>query len=795
MAEFDLMDDAEEVVHPLCLCLNQDSSRVGVGHAKGYVVYRVHRHNTNVTAAGGGGEKSVEGAMTSLGTPFCTTVEVVFPQRRATAASTPTSWDVALGTPQRSLSARVRNERGARQRDEAEVTGGDPLIAELTQSPTQPCLPGVEGDDVAGNQQQQGGEAAADGTAATSALFSSSSMSTLPVVHSTHLVRPSSDEQLVPTEAGVGVMALLYKTQFVAVVGGGPYPIGPGNVVKLFVTGSMWADRQVRVPDTVEGLRLDHRLIIILTTAELRLHSFETQQCVFSLPLRKDAVAPGISSGLGASGSVAEQWQSGAASAAEFAAAMRHLAPLAIDYGKKCLSFRSSARGFSLVRYDAESSMGSWMGAELLATVPFAHEHRLASLTMDLSTLSGCKRWHIATSSEHATLIRIWRYCERTDTSSRGGDASAPASVGVGEAPPRSDGENDENQLPGYFVKLKQVRNATLPTPIYQMQFLGEAFLFCISGNMLKVFFVGEREEAKPYDVSTKDPSKVIRAQNNHSSLHHLGVVSEYFQSEWAACECLLPLTDNTFLPKWVQATTGAQRLHLLRGLGSLRSPNEQLGIASREQAIPPADAGTEESLFLSGGSQCQGQMTQSVHSTQHAEFSLSGDWGSGFRRYVSQQVVPVMESASRIAMSYWVFGGGGQSNSRSSGAAESQSGCAIDRNGGADGGGGGSGNLHVQRDYTTVTEVAQSLVVWWERPAYWQLDRMINASTQDYPRTGGETGTGGVPVLLQKQGGGKAVLYCVTCDGSAVSFVFDPIVGTIECSRAAEGLSCSAAT
>ncbi|RNF13698.1 uncharacterized protein Tco025E_06085 [Trypanosoma conorhini] len=427
--------------------------------------------------------------------------------------------------------------------------------------------------------------------------------------------------------------------------------------------------------------------------------------------------------------------------------------------------------GFSLVRYDAESSFSNRVNAEWLATVPVAHEHALASLAMDLngdlrsgggsssgssSAVSGALRWHIATCSERATIIRVWRYCERGAASPTVADpaASAPSPSAEAESKSGMDDSGDGRKLPGYFVKIREVRNASLPTPIFQMRFLGEAFLFCIAWNTLKVFFVGEQEQPRPYDVSTKDPSKVGRAKNSHSTLHRLGLVSAYFNSEWAACESPLPLADDAFLPRWVETTSGELRQHLLRGTGS------SCRVADGDAAGPRGRAELESSASHSSlNGTRRSQLTPKIAPARAApSLSKSQEYSGILRRYVSQ-VAPIVGGAGRAARLYWGYTG--ESNEGAASRVNEVSRASSQR-----------------RDYATMTEVAQSLVVWWEQPAYLQVEYMTKALLRAH--------TAASEVLPSRfKCSHPTELYCVTCDGSAVSFEFDPVTGTIECSRA----------
>ncbi|EKF38808.1 hypothetical protein MOQ_000978 [Trypanosoma cruzi marinkellei] len=799
MMEFDLLDDAEEILQPLCLCLNQDSSRVGVGHHKGYVIYRIHRRTAPVGTEETSSSSSAA-ASSFTGPSFYTTIEAVFPPRRGTQSSTPSTWDLHECAPSPHAVASTVGISRVRKvsSDHHDEVDNDTLLDALPHNPSlQHMGKPLENRESEENQVTLEGNSVNFNPVGNSATTMAS---TLLGQNFSRWTEQQKDAPL-PTETGVGAMALLYKTQFVAAVGGGPYPVGPKNVVKIFLTGDMWADREICVPDPVEEIRLDHRLIIILTTKELRLHSFETELCIFSVPLWADTApttsrpstsnSPLFSASVSLNSTRLQQLNLGTsvtAASVSAASTKRFVAPLAIDYSKKCIAFRSSMVGFSLVRYDAGVSLCNRVNAELLATVSVAHEHTLSSLAMDLNgdirssgsnSASGSMRWHIATCSERGTIIRVWRYYERRDELPCAVDtttSSAPYSSEVAVKGTIVE-EDSSRTLPGYFVRIREVRNASLPTPIFQMRFLGEAFLFCIAWNTLKVFFVGEQEPPKPYDISTKDPSKSAITQNCYSSLHHLSVVSAYFNSEWAACECPLPLTDVVFLPKWVNTTSGELRQHLLRGVGSSCRMTVDGNGVEREMSRVSTNPEIPTPVSLLNDIQVAQPTSQSSLVGTVPVRSKPQDFGGILRRYVLQ-MAPMVESAGRVARNYWGFGGESKDAVRST---ENDV----------------TNDYSQKRDYTTMTEIAQSVVVWWEQPTYWQVEYMtkslslpnntttITTTNNTTTTTTGTTTNTGEAFPNRTKCPRPTVLYCVTCDGSAISFEFNPVKGTIECSKA----------
>ncbi|GET89490.1 hypothetical protein, conserved [Leishmania tarentolae] len=70
---------------------------------------------------------------------------------------------------------------------------------------------------------------------------------------------------------GVAVMAFLYEQTWMAVVGGGPTPMGTPQCVQLIRDGEL--QHQLLMPNPVVRLFLDARLLFVVTTAELRLYT------------------------------------------------------------------------------------------------------------------------------------------------------------------------------------------------------------------------------------------------------------------------------------------------------------------------------------------------------------------------------------------------------------------------------------------------------------------------------------------------------------------------------------------
>ncbi|KAG8344090.1 hypothetical protein ERJ75_000876600 [Trypanosoma vivax] len=842
MDQFDLLDDAEEILQPLCICTNQDTSRIGVGHQKGYVIYRVHCKNASSLVRNDGGEgKTPEGGdMTHAAQVlFYTTVEEAFPRRGRSCAASPSGWSMGLPhcnpnenreSPQKEVTPvnQLQNVPAYVIDEPFGSFASHPQASEAHQPQEDGASPTSQHDDIAGNSDHTIAARCAAGNSFPADCKRPQSKCSANEFESYSVVSQDSvDSAPCPIKMGIGHMALLYKTDFVAAVGGGPYPLGPPGTVNLFAKGEILPAASFQVPDPVEALHLDHKLIIVLTSSELRLHCFETKQCLFATsvmipalttPPHKPVPAPCADE----SACGTKCYSAQACTADTFGGALRedefapgkveghsatclhsndnsmlsrtaevpslNTTPFVINYNLRCIAFRSCLGGFSLLRYNTANYPGGNVDVETLAVMPTAHKHKLAVLAMSLdhvtsdsasSSTANCtetneeKRWYVASSSEYATLIRVWLYIERVKNC-KGGERETSS----------QEAEGAEGATPGYFVKIRELRNATLPTPIFHMQFLSSVFLFCVANNKIKFFFIGQQEAAKPYDLAFGRAPRGPCVQNNQSSLHHLGRVSTYFQSEWAACECPLPFSNEAFLPKWVHTVPGMfaylqRNASCSNAMGSgewgeanTRSPEEDLS------AMPVANAWSlTRTIYHQATPELAAEGRPKATRTVTSSRRLTALWSDMARSYIPSQLSSLVETAN-LTVKYYL------GSTIMDGGVEDASGPWLNKEDvGVDRGGATlhtkSGDAGQWRDYTIKTELASSIVIWWDRPAHWQLERTSNSTT--VTSTGIFNGNLWSNYLLG--GRGSAVLRCVTCDGSALSLEFNPGADTISCS------------
>ncbi|AAZ12132.1 hypothetical protein, conserved [Trypanosoma brucei brucei TREU927] len=813
MEDFDFLDDAEEILQPLCFCTNQDYSRVGVGHQKGYVIYNVHRGGSGA-APSSAKEESWEGRG---GSPpsFYTTVEVKFPRRESDCASPYTHFR----TPSAASGPDAEMSCGVEEKVRASTSVGDRRECDVLLS-TFDCNPSTgygaflpDFAETTADAYGTSGQPPWKSEAAACAVGSDCALTNLQTAGlswdqttgdvlklTTQNVDSSIRHSLVeplPVEVGVGLMALLYRTQFVALVGGGPYPLGERNEVKIYVAGEIQEERTVPVPDPVVVVHLDHKLIIIFTTVELRLHSFETGQCVFSTPAQTDvtvmnrpSLSPFHASGnSSAFNNFATDSLTGNCSMSSMKSVNDTVlgattssvrptegscditAPFAIDFHRKFLVFSSSLFGFSLLRYASEDPLSAWRGPEMLGTKSPAHANRLVSLAVfvDGGATVDCGgaeyrsvgvgiRCHVASCSSRGTLIRVWRYVDDAEGSAEGGN-------------------NSGTPLTGHFVMIRELRNVSVPTPIFHMMFLGEVFLFCVAHNTLKIFFAGEHEEPKPHDVSTKDPSKAMRVQNVQSSLHSLRSFCKFFSSEWAALECPLPLKNEVFLPKWV-ATMPELWRHLMR-VAETSSNRKQ----TDSQVV--GEYGYSSEVTLNSGEASRGeslhQDTGGSKSAVKAPSTSSWFESKGIAGYVWRRVSPLVETVDLTARRCLPTATRDSATSHSQSLAGSVDDVADASCAGKSFRSEKAGESYANRNYATSKELARSFVVWWERPAYRHLDVV----TQSKSSVGAAclTGETGPSACFGQYGSGSTLLQCVTCDGAAMSIEFNPIDKLLKCS------------
>ncbi|KAG5476705.1 hypothetical protein CUR178_03878 [Leishmania enriettii] len=105
-----------------------------------------------------------------------------------------------------------------------------------------------------------------------SSSAASSSSSSAAASRQTHDGAGESEDDYVGFEGGgVAVMAFLYEQTWMALVGGGPTPMGTPKCVQFIRDGEL--QHRLLMPDPVVRLFLDARLLFVVTTAQLRLYT------------------------------------------------------------------------------------------------------------------------------------------------------------------------------------------------------------------------------------------------------------------------------------------------------------------------------------------------------------------------------------------------------------------------------------------------------------------------------------------------------------------------------------------
>eukprot|EP00744_Colponema_vietnamica_P011576 GILI01016282.1.p1 GENE.GILI01016282.1~~GILI01016282.1.p1 ORF type:complete len:524 (-),score=94.12 GILI01016282.1:176-1747(-) len=173
--------------------------------------------------------------------------------------------------------------------------------------------------------------------------------------------------------------------------------------------------------------------------------------------------------------------------------------PLCVNSSRCYVSFPSSnIGGFEVAKYSDSSNITK------VCSVPKAHSHPISSICLS-DDGDVC-----VTCSIHGTLIRVWDI---------------------------SDGPN---QTKG--VQLSELRASPIPCRIRHIGISNQGnYIFALVNSVnVCVFYIGKEEEAKAYDVSTKDPNAAL-VMNQSSYLSRLTFFSSFFGSKWAASSMVLP--------------------------------------------------------------------------------------------------------------------------------------------------------------------------------------------------------------------------------------------------------------
>lgn len=302
-----------------------------------------------------------------------------------------------------------------------------------------------------------------------------------------------------PQNCGVGVMALLSETQTVAVVGGGHSPVAPLNTIVIFF--GVHRTHEIVLRDAIRRLVMTRWFIIALTQSTVDVVSLRGE-LLFSAPALGNPVhlGPGPLS---------------------LHTSRRFFAFPVLENGVANRSFSMtqpstpasvhSAFGLKVIGYPSEDFLNSFTPTaqhfETATHIIEAHKNPLSSISLNFDASL------VATSSERGTLIRVWT---------------------------TSDGS-----------LLKELRSASVASPLSQLCFIGNLYIAGQSGSRIKVFFVGEEDkvvDAKTQEVEWWKGHKDLAAlaKNQGSRLATLGHLCTYFSSKWAAAEVELPLSKFT---------------------------------------------------------------------------------------------------------------------------------------------------------------------------------------------------------------------------------------------------------
>lgn len=188
--------------------------------------------------------------------------------------------------------------------------------------------------------------------------------------------------------------------------------------------------------------------------------------------------------------------------------------PLAIHFTQRLIAFSTSvpASDVASVRvlvYPDDQLFACGVPDEndfpVVSEIPQAHAHNVTSMSLNFDGQL------LATGSERGTLIRVWK-------------------IGSSQG-----------------VLLKELRSASVASPLSQLCFIGNQYLAGLCGAKVKVFFVGDEEtvvDATRQEVEfwENHKEKTALAKNQSSAFASLSYVCNYFGSKWAVAECDLPL-------------------------------------------------------------------------------------------------------------------------------------------------------------------------------------------------------------------------------------------------------------
>lgn len=314
-----LLPPISKIVTPLCIAVNQTSTRIGVGHSTGYLVFQVveaEEEESRGSTAAAGAKWTPEGPRLCLDHRYnldmATFTRIqrrmerrnASKQRMATASQTNTAApleemeedivaledDSIIARPVAGVSPRVTAKDG--DQDDDDSTSDESAMDGVLGSDLHSFLSSAQRSRVNGRRK---GPARAMQPTASSASTTTTTSRTQTAQAAEPVLRwdddddgdgdDYQDDQKTPGEknclsvgygcGGVAVMSLLYQQTWVAVVGGGPTPLDRPNVVHLIHDGEKC--NKICVESPVVRLFFDARLLFILTTDALKIYSNPTE--------------------------------------------------------------------------------------------------------------------------------------------------------------------------------------------------------------------------------------------------------------------------------------------------------------------------------------------------------------------------------------------------------------------------------------------------------------------------------------------------------------------------------------
>jgi hypothetical protein len=371
--------------------------------------------------------------------------------------------------------------------------------------------------------------------------------------------------------AGVGLVALLYETNVLAVVGGGDTPCQPPNLVLLF--NGEYEQQRIRLLGPVARVVLQNRRVIALSQSTITIHSFSGEKLLeesalgwvgFSPPgapsvarLSSAAIssilhkASGVPSGAAGKASPSPHVNQGLPPAptgsssspgGSFAGATPRLRRMPLDV--------ANVERNALVAYPdpvvGTVALCDWLNATRLSV-------RIAAHRSDVDALALCSNAEaLVTASDTNTVLRVWNTTTgaqlREVRLSSHPHTTYLRAVGLythhGESP---------SPQPSAF------------TPDYAMSL--------DSKGEMKFFFVGSADSDPSSNQFGPDgvggghhdhlPHLHPQARNQGSLLSKFQFVSSYFASEWHASSVTLPFLPPPHLsPPPPLVTAGAEGSH-----------------------------------------------------------------------------------------------------------------------------------------------------------------------------------------------------------------------------------------